>query len=303
MKLYLELFILGLPTAGLFALLATGVVMIYRASKILTLAQGAVAMMTAYMVYQINNDPAVSGGKGFGLPLVIAVPLALVFAASMGFLIERFLLRPLRDRPILVSVIMTVGILAFLTALAGIVWGYDGRAAPALVPEGTVKFFGITLPFDRLMILAVTAGIMAGVVYMFKYTTLGVAMRAVADDRRAALLMGIPADRVSSLSWIIGSLLAGMAGILLSPIVQLHPLILTLLSIPAYAAALIGGLTNITKMVVGALLVGILYSEVNDLPGIKGSDFPGARELAIFGVVIVFMFFTGKSIQLQEEEI
>lgn len=304
MKLYLELFILGLPTAGLFALLATGVVMIYRASKILTLAQGAVAMITAYMVYQLNNDPAVSGGKGFGLPLVIAIPGALIFAAFLGFAMERFLLRPLRDRPVLVSVIMTVGILALITGLAGIIWGYDGRAAPNLVPQGkAVNFIGITLPYNRLMILAVTAVIMFGVVYMFKYTTLGVAMRAVADDRRAALLMGIPADRVSALTWVIGSVLAGMAGILLSPIVQLHPLVLTLLSIPAYAAALLGGLTNLTKMVLGALLVGVLYSLVNELPGIKGTEFPSVRELAIFGVVIVFMFFTGKATQLQEEEI
>lgn len=302
MKLYVELFILGLPIAGLFALLATGVIMIYRASRILTLAQGGVAMFTAYVLYQLNNDPAVNGGRGFGIPVYLALPLALIFAAVLGYVIERFLLRPLRDRPVLVSVIMTVGVLALLTGSAGIIWGYDKQTAPEITPKGVVSFADITIPVNQLFILGATAVIMFGVLYLFKYTTLGIAMRAVADDRKAALLMGIPADRVASLTWILGSLLAGMAGILLSPIVALHPLILTLLSIPAYAAALFGGLTNLGRMLLGAGLVGVIYSMMPDIPRV-GHLMPGMRELAIFGFVIVFMFITGKSTQLQEEEI
>ncbi|MGH2793871.1 MAG: branched-chain amino acid ABC transporter permease [Actinomycetota bacterium] len=303
MKLYLELFILGLPIAGLFALLATGVIMIYRASRILTLAQGGVAMFTAYVLYQLSHQPAANTEeKGFGLPLILALPLALIFAAALGYVIERFLLRPLRDRPVLVSVIMTVGVLALLTGLAGIIWGYDRQEAPQITPTGVVSFAGITIPVNQLFILGATAVIMFGVLYLFKYTTLGIAMRAVADDRKAALLMGIPADRVASLTWILGSVLAGMAGILLSPIVALHPLILTLLSIPAYAAALFGGLTNLGRMLLGAGLVGVIYSMMPDIPRV-GHLMPGMRELAIFGFVIVFMFITGKSTQLQEEEI
>lgn len=303
MKLYIELFILGLPIAGVFALIATGVIMVYRASKILTLAQGAVAMFGAYILYQLNNDPSKTGGKGFGISIFIALPLAVVLCGILGYLMERFFLRPLRDRPVLVSVIMTVGILALLTAIAGHTWGYDRLAAPKIAPEGQLRIAGITLGYDRLFILGVTAVIMLAVLYLFKYTTLGIAMRAVADDRRAALLMGIPADRVSSLTWVLGAILAGLAGILLSPIVELNPLILTLIAIPAYAAALFGGLTNLARMVVGALLVGVLYSIVPAIPFAKNNDFPGERELAIFAVVIIFMFVTGKSVQLQEEEI
>ena len=303
MKHYLELFILGLPFAGLFAMLGTGVVMIYRASKILTLAQGAIAMFTAYILYQLNNKPNGPGTHGYGIPLPLALPLAIVFAGLMGYAIERFLLRPLRDRAVLVSVIMTVGILSGLTGLAGIIWSYDRQEAPKLTPTGQTHFFGITLGYDQLTIIAMSVVIMLGVVYLFRRTTLGIAMRAVADDRRAALLMGIPADRVSSLTWIIGTILAGIAGILLSPLLQLQPLQLTLISIPAYAAVLFGGLSNLARMTIGATLVGVLYSEVPALPVIKSHDFPGTPELAIFLAVIVFMFVTGKSTQLQEEEI
>lgn len=308
MKLYIELFILGLPIAGVFALLATGVVMVYRASKILTLAQGGVAMFATYGFYQLANNPAETGGRGWGIPVVIALPGALVFAGILGYAIERFLLRPLRDRPVLVSVIMTVGLLALLTAVAGLIWTHDRQQAPQITPSGRVTVADITVGYTQLTILAVTVVLLLGVVYLFKYTTLGIAMRAVADDRRAALLMGIPADRVSSLTWVIGGILAGLAGILLSPIVQLQPVVLTLIAIPAYAAALFGGLTNLVRMVQGALLLGVMYSIVPELPFVKNwlvarHDFPGARELAIFMTVIIFMFVTGKSVQLQEEEI
>jgi len=302
-KHYIELFILGLPFAGLFALLGTGVVMIYRASKILTLAQGAVAMFTAYILYQLNNTPNGPGTHGFGIPLPFALPLAIIFAGAMGYVIERFLLRPLRDRAVLVSVIMTVGVLSGLTGLAGIIWSYDRQEAPNLTPTGQIRPFGITIGYNHLAIMGMSVVIMLAVVYLFKRTTLGIAMRAVADDRRAALLMGIPADRVSALTWIIGTILAGVAGILLSPLLQLQPLQLVLISIPAYAAVLFGGLTNLARMMLGAVLVGVLFSEVPSLPVIKTHAFPGTSELAIFLAVIVFMFVTGKSTQLQEEEI
>jgi branched-subunit amino acid ABC-type transport system permease component len=300
--IYLQLFILGLPIAGLFALLATGIVMVYRASRILNLAHGGAAMFTAYILYWLNNDP-----NGPGIPVVIALVLALAFAAALGWAMERFLLRPLRDRPVLVSVIMTVGVLALLTALAGQFWGYDRQNAPHIIPAVTqLRFLDIAVGVDRLLILAITAGLMVGVIYLFRNTTLGISMRAVSDDRRAALLMGVPADRVSTLTWVLGSVLAGAAGILLSPIIGLQPINLTLLAIPAYAAALFGGLTSIPLTLTGAALVGLIFSEVPELPGISTSSFPGARELVIFGTVILFLFFRWQRLfggELQEEEI
>ncbi|HVL32743.1 MAG TPA: branched-chain amino acid ABC transporter permease, partial [Actinomycetota bacterium] len=271
---YVQLFILGLPIAGLFALLATGVVMVYRASRVLNLAVGGMAMFTAYIAYWLSNDPS-----GPGFPAGIAVVVALVFAAAQGWAIERFLLRPLRDRPILASVIMTVGALALLTALAGAIWGYDRQDAPTILPRGSrVSIAGAVLGLDRILILVITAALMAGVILLFQKTTLGVAMRAVSDDRRSALLMGIPADRVSTATWMLGSVLAGVTGILLSPIIGLQPVNLTLLAIPAYAAALFGGLTSLPYTLAGAGVVGVIYSMVPSLPVISTSTFPGARE-------------------------
>jgi branched-subunit amino acid ABC-type transport system permease component len=297
---FLQLIILGLPIAGLFALLATGVVMVYRASRILNLAQGGMAMFSAYIMYWLTKDPA-----GPGLPVGIGLIGALAFGAALGWAIERFLLRPLRTRPVLSSVIMTVAVLALLTAIAGSVWGYDRQDAPTLLPHGSVNVLGAALGVDRIAILVITALIMAGVIALFKRTTLGVAMRAVSDDRTSALLMGVPADRVSTATWVLGSVLAAIAGILLSPIIGLQPINLTLLAIPAYAAALFGGLRSLPLTLAGAGAVGVMFSVVPSLPIVKSADFPGARELVIFASVIGFLFLRAEKLfgsAMQQEE-
>lgn len=295
---YVQLVVLGLPIAGLFALLATGVVMIYRASRILNLAQGAMAMFTAYVLFWLTR-----AASGPGLPVVVGLVLALAFAAFLGWAIERFLLRPLRDAPVLTSVIMTVAVLALLTSIAGSLFGYDRQDAPRILPTGANFRMGdAVIGFDRLMILAITAALMAAVVYLFKRTTLGVAMRAVSDDRRAAQLMGVPAERVSTLTWMLGSVLAGVAGILLSPIIGLQPINLTLLAIPAYAAALFGGLTSLPMALGGAAMVGVMFSLIPGLPIISTSGFPGVRELTIFAAVVLFLFFRWQQLVGPTEE-
>lgn len=284
---YVQLIILGLPIAGIFALLATGVVMVYRATRVLNLALGGMAMFTAYVLYWLTNAPG-----GPGLPVGLGLVLALAFAAGLGWWLEAMLLRPLRGRPVLAHVIMTVGALALLTGIAGAIWGYDRQDAPSILPTGSnVSVLGAVIGIDRLMMLGITAVLMAGVVYLFKRTTLGLAMRAVSDDRNAALLMGVPSQRISTLAWMIGSVLGGAAGILLSPIIGLQPVNLTLLAIPAYAAALFGGLTSLPLTFAGAAMVGIVYAVVPSLPVIATSDFPGAREIVIFTAVILFMAF------------
>jgi branched-chain amino acid transport system permease protein len=301
MKFYLQNIILGLPIGVIWALLATGVVMIYRASRVLNLAVGAMAMISAYVLFQLAVQ--------WNVPLVLALVLTLGIAAFMGWFIERVLLRPIRDRPTLVSVIMTVGVLALLTELASNIYGQDRQNAPHLLPKGSVHFLGIALGVDQLLTLVITLVIMASIVYLFRATTLGVAMRAVSDDRRAALLMGIPVNRVSSITWIIGSLLAAAAGILLSPQLGLTPQGLVFQSIPALAAALFGGLVSIELTFLGAIILGVLWSV---LPGVELGSFRlndkviGVQEVAIFAFVIAFLTIRWKALfgsALREEEI
>ncbi|MCA1832052.1 MAG: branched-chain amino acid ABC transporter permease [Actinomycetota bacterium] len=299
MSFYFQLIILGLPIGVLWALLATSVVMIYRASRVLNLAVGGTAMFTAYVMYQLNL---------WGVPVVLALIGALAFAVLFGIATERWLLRPLRDKPMLVSVIMTVGVLALTTELASDRWGVDRQNMPRIMPSGAVHFAGIAVGLDRIFILAITLLVMAAVVYLFRYTTLGISMRAVSDDRRAAQLMGVPAGRVSTTTWALGGLLGGTAGILLSPVIGLTPNGLVFQSIPALAAALFGGLVSIELTFIGAMVLGVLWSL---LPGISfGSlhlrEVTGVQEAAIFLLVIAFLYVRWEALfgsELREEEI
>ncbi|MGH2830367.1 MAG: branched-chain amino acid ABC transporter permease [Actinomycetota bacterium] len=303
MKFYLQQVILGLPTGVIWALLATSVVMIYRASRVLNLAVGGTSMISAYMLFQMANSDR------WDIPLAIAVPLTLLFACAMGYVIERFLLRPLRDRPTLVSVIMTVGILSLCTEVATAVWSVDRQAAPQLLPTQSVRFLDIAIGLDQILTFVITLGIVGSVIYLFRSTSLGVAMRAVSDDRRAALLMGVPVDRVSSSTWVIGSLLGAIAGILVAPPLGLTPLGMVFQSIPALAAALFGGLVSIELAFAGALVLGVLWSV---LPGVEifswrlNDNVIGVQQIAIFALVIVFLIVRWQALfgsAMREEEI
>ncbi len=303
MKFHLQNIILGLPIGVIWALLATSVVMIYRASRVLNLAVGGTSMISAYMLYQMSNS------QRWGIPMAIALPLTLVFAAAMGFVIERFLLRPLRDRPTLVSVIMTIGILSLCTEVASAVWSVDKQPAPNLLPHNAIRFLGIAVGIDQIITLVITLAIVGGVIYLFRSTTLGVAMRAVSDNRKAAQLMGVPTDRVSSMTWVIGSLLGAIAGILIASQEGLTPLGMVFQSIPALAAALFGGLVSIELAFIGALVLGVLWSV---LPGIEigawrlHDQVIGVQQIAIFALVIVFLIVRWQTLfgsAMQEEEI
>lgn len=303
MKFYLQNIILGLPIGVIWALLATSVVMIYRASRVLNLAVGGTSMISAYMLFQMAND------ERWGIPLPIAVVLTIVFAAAIGYVMERFLLRPLRDRPALVSVIMTVGVLSLTTEVAQRVWSVDSQPAPKLLPTGAIRFWGIALGIDQILTFLITLALVGVVMYLFRATSLGVAMRAVSDDRRAALLMGVAVDRVSSLTWIIGSVLGAVAGILIAPQITLTPLGMVFQSIPALAAALFGGLVSIELAFGGAMVLGVLWSV---LPGIQVGAFRlnehviGVRQIAIFALVVIFLLVRWEALfgsAMKEEEI
>lgn len=303
MKFYLQNIILGLPTGVIWALLATSVVMIYRASRVLNLAVGGTSMISAYMLFQLAND------ERWGFPVPVALILALAIAAAMGYVMERFLLRPLRDRPALVSVIMTIGVLSVATEVATAVWKADQQPAVKLLPTKSLRFLGIALGVDQILTFVITVAIVAGVIYLFRSTTLGVAMRAVSDDRRAAQLMGVPVDRVSSVTWIIGSMLGAVAGFLVAPQIQLTPLGMVFQSIPALAAALFGGLVSIELAFAGALLLGVIWSV---LPGVEVASWRlhdnviGVQELAVFALVILFLIVRWHALfgsAMKEEEI
>lgn len=273
----------GLADGGVYALAALGLVLIYRVSGVLNFAQGAVATVSAFVAYTFAQlwfkDQAFAPWLG--------LLFAIVTGCVLGFLIEVLTIRPLTGRPAIVKVSVTIGWLLVLQQLAGLVWNFTGyHAAINLVdPNGTFRVPGTDVRFgyNSLLVIVVALALSGATAFMLQRTTLGASMRAVSDDPRAARLWGINVDRVTALSWVIGSAMAAVAGVLITPFILFTPFTLTLIVVNSFAAALIGRLQSLTFTVVGALLLGV----AEEVPATFGASGSAARQAVTFAVVLL----------------
>jgi branched-subunit amino acid ABC-type transport system permease component len=277
--LLLELILVGIAFGALYSLAALGIVLIYRTTGVLNFAHGAIGMFTAFVAYQI--------GVVEGWPAPLAVVLALAFAAAFGWAMERFTLRPLRERPVLTRVIVTLGWLLVLQSVAGLIWRDTSYHIPLQIfPQSGVRIAQLTLGYNQLANIIVAGGLAVGLGIFLKKSPLGVAMRATSDNPSAARLLGIDVNRVSAMAWIIGSVLAGITGLLLAPLTTLNTTDLTIIVIEALGAALIGGLTSLGWTFAGGILLGVAQSLLTlhalNLPG-------GAKDVLTLAVILVVL--------------
>ncbi|MFA5891334.1 MAG: branched-chain amino acid ABC transporter permease [Actinomycetota bacterium] len=239
--------ILGLATGSIYALTALGVVIVYKATGVLNFAHGAMGMVAAFLFSSLTRQ---------AIPTLLAAPVALVFSAALGVAVA-YGLRPLRRAPRLTRAIFMLGLLALLQNLATAIWGIRPRIVPSLFPSGGVKIIGFVLGYDQVGIIVITLGLVGGLSAFFRYTKLGVGIRAVSSDQDAAALQGINVTRITVVAWVLGSVLAGIAGILIStPAADAFSL--TLLVIQAFAAALLGRLVSLPATFVGGIVLGLL---------------------------------------------
>jgi branched-chain amino acid transport system permease protein len=274
--------LLSLPKIGAYAIFAVGIVLMYRASKILNLAHGAMAMVPAYLLYSLVK---------FGVPVVIAVPVGIAAGAGLGLLVERIFIRRLQGESSTVQTVATVGALGLLVAWTAKIWGTTPLAAVRLFPD---TFFEVGNSGVRageiglfLVMLLITGLLMA----LFRFTDIGLYLRGAAENRRAASLMGVDPDRMTSLAWALGGALAAAAGILLAGVTNLHPYTLALQALPAFVAALLGGLGSIGGAVAGAAIVGLTLGAVPFLP-LGGNE--GAPQFFLTLLALVVMATRGQ---------
>src|SRR5437764_5415730 len=178
----------------------------------------------------------------------------------MGFVIERFTMRPLTGKPALTKVVITIGWLLVLQTAAGLIWGANAYHRPVkLVSKAGFRLIGtsVVVGYDQLTTVIVAVVLALGTAAVLRYTTLGASMRAVADDPESARLWGISVNRVTAASWMVGSAMAAIAGVLITPLISFTTFALTLIVIDAFTAALIGRLSSLPLTVVGAALLGL----------------------------------------------
>jgi branched-subunit amino acid ABC-type transport system permease component len=239
--------LLSLPNIGAYAIFAIGIVVIFRASKVLNVAHGAMAMVPAYLVATMNKA---------GVPILVAFVLGIAAGGLLGLAVERLFVRPLRTVSVTAQTVGTVAALGLMVAVAGKIWGTGTERAPHVFPEHVLKIGSSSLRTGQLGLFVVMLVVAGGLTALLQFTDIGLAMRGAADSRRAASLMGVDPDIAISGAWILGGATAAVAGILLAAVTNLNPLTLSLQAIPAFVAALIGGLGSLYGAVIGAAIVG-----------------------------------------------
>lgn len=274
----------GIAIGSIYALAAMGLVLTYRTTGIFNFAHGTVAMIVAYLFWQMNE---------WGVPLWVAAFIAIgVVAPGIGILLERFVFRPLERARASTStkLVATIGLFVLLLGITIAVWGSTSKIAPSLLPQSAVRITSdLVLGWDQIGVIIVAALLGAGLYAFLRFTHLGTMIRAVVDRRELAELMSVDSNRIAALGWAMGTTFAGLAGVLLAPLVLLEPLILGLLVIQAFSAAMVGRLVSLPLTFLGALLLGVGETLIirfqPERGGILGTLRPSLSFVLFFGIL------------------
>ncbi|MDT4936331.1 MAG: hypothetical protein QOG80_2 [Pseudonocardiales bacterium] len=284
---FLRFALLGVATGGLYALLSQSLVLIYRGSGLLNFAQGATAMFGAYAYYDLTVR--------HGVPKALAAVFALILCGLLGAVIHLVVLRSMRHAAPLSRVIATLGIVLVLQSAAFLRYGHNPLQVPSLLPTGTVQLtHSLPIGADRIWIFGIAVALSAVLWSTYRYSRFGRATTAVAENGVAAASFGISADVVGALNWAIGSMAAGLAGILIAPIIYLEPTSLVLLVIPAMSAALIGEFVSFPITFFTALALGVAESEMQ-----RYVNQPGWATAVPYLVVVLVLVARGRALPLR----
>jgi branched-chain amino acid transport system permease protein len=277
----------GIASGAIYALIALGYTMVYGILKLINFAHGDIFMLGSFVGYYAGGYMVrhMNGQSSFGSAALILL-LSMICCGIFGFINERVAYRPLRNSPRIASLITAIGVSFFLEYGGQMVFGPDPKFFPTLIPKKIINFGGITTTNYQIIVLVVALAFMALLQYIIYATKFGRAMRAVSFNFETAALMGIPTDRIISLTFIIGSTLAGVAGILYGlSYPKIDPLMGIMPGLKAFVAAVLGGIGNVPGAVVGGLIIGVIEAFVG------GSSFSNYRDAIAFVILIVILLF------------
>ena len=308
MSSYLLFLILGLGSGATYAILGQGLVLKYRSAGVVDFAHGAVAMFIAYVFVNLRSfgelelplvllPHQISLNGGAGLSTGPAIVISLVYAAVLGLLLYVIVYRPLQSASPLTRVCASVGVMLTLQAIAVLNYSTEPVTTNPIFPSSGLSLAGITFPEDRLYFTGVVVVISVALALVYRYTRFGLATRAGAENDKGAALTGISATRIAGQNWVIATVLAGVAGILIAPVSSLDPTSYTLFVVPALAAALIGRIQSFWITALAGLLIGCAQSEIEKLVSVF-SWLPqqGLPDSLPFVVIIVVMAVRARSV-------
>ena len=294
MDILLQQVINGLVLGSMYALVALGYTMVYGIINLINFAHGEVLMvgaLTSWTVVMWLQD--VAPGLPGPVMLVIALVVACAVAALLNYTIEKLAYRPLRNAPKLAPLITAIGVSLLLQTLAMILWKPNYKPYPALLPTTPFEIAGAVITPVQIMILVVTAGSLAVLMWLVHATPLGRAMRATAENPRVASLMGVRPDAVISATFIIGAVLAAIAGVMwaLNYGTVQHAMGF-LPGLKAFTAAVFGGIGNLAGAVVGGLFLGLIESIGSGYIGDLTGGVLGSHYADIFAFLVLILMLT-----------
>jgi branched-chain amino acid transport system permease protein len=294
MDILLQQIINGLVLGSMYALVALGYTMVYGIINLINFAHGEVLMIGAVTSWWIitNVQDAVPGMPGWIL-LIFALIASCAVAAALNFTIEKVAYRPLRNSPKLAPLITAIGMSILLQTLAMIIWKPNYKPYPTLLPPKPFLIGGAVITSTQVMILGVTVVSLAVLMYLVNYTKLGRAMRATAENPRVAALMGVKPDTVISATFVIGAVLATIAGVMYaSNYGTVQHTMGFLPGLKAFTAAVFGGIGNLAGAVVGGVLLGLIESIGSGYIGTLTGGVLGSNYSDIFAFIVLIIMLT-----------
>ena len=278
MEILFQQIVSGLATGGIYGSLALALVMIYQATDVVNYAQGEMAMFSTYLAWTMLNA---------GLPYWLTFFATLAIAFVGGLVIERVIIRPVENAPILTIVIVCIGLLVILNSVAGWIYSYIQKPFPSPFPERPIKIGNVVFGAHDLGAIGVTLVVLAFLYVFFRFTTLGLAMRAAAQNPSSSRLCGIRVGWMLALGWGLAAMVGAVAGMMVAPKVFLDPNMMAGILIYAFASATLGGFTSPGGAVVGGLIVGVFENIVGTYIPFIGTELKLTVALALILVVLV----------------
>ncbi|GGC80495.1 branched-chain amino acid ABC transporter permease [Chelatococcus reniformis] len=277
MELLIQQVVAGIATGAIYACVALAVVMIYTAIGHLNFAQGEMAMFSTFIAWQLIT---------WGVPYWVAFALTVAISFVGGVVIERLIFHPLANAPILSHVVLFIALLTILTSTAGFIWDFSIKTFPS--PFGSAPLFGSSLiSAHQAGMMGITLVLLIALFFFFRFTRVGLAMRAAADNPVSARLVGVRVSWMIALGWGMAAAIGAVAGMLVAPVVFLEPNMMLGILVYGFAGAVLGGLTSPGGAVLGGFLVGIIENLAGTFIPVIGGELKLTIALCIIVLVLV----------------
>ena len=279
MAAFLQQVVSGLASGGIFAALALALVLIHRATGVINFAQGEMAMFTTYIAWTLTANHGWSYWPAF--------VATLLFAFVLGVGLQRVIIRPVERKGLLTTVIITIGLVLVFNGAAGWIWSAEIRAFPSPFPNETWRISGVAISQQDVGTIGVVLALVVLLAAFFRYTKIGLALRAAALNPDASRLVGVRVGWMLAIGWGLAAMLGAVAGMLAAPTVFLDPNMMQAILIYAFAAAVLGGIDSPLGAVVGGLLLGVGLNLVGAYIDFVGADLRLPVALLIILIVLL----------------